>query len=192
MRHACATTAMLALVAGLAACALSPHTVDINPTLRASPAVEGNGRSIALAVRDARTQPAFGTRGGVYDKTSYIRPAGDVAGPVRAALAARLAEAGFVVQPPGAEAETTMEVILRDIGYVASGSPAVRKVETRAVVEVTVTRGDRSYSGESKVSESKEVLKAPSPMENERLINTAISQALDRMLQHPELNAFLR
>jgi len=188
-RTARVLVAAAALLAG--GCALSPQAIDVAPQLQASPPVAGGGRSMALAVTDARPQQAFGTRGGVYAATAFVAPADDITVPIRAALAARLREAGFLVQPAGAPADLDMQVTVRAIDYIASGSPNVRAVQTRAVVEVRVEDGTQVYKGESKVSASREVLKAPGLADNERMINTIIGQALDRLLENAELNAFL-
>lgn len=186
-----ARTLVLAAALSAGACALSPQAIDVAPQLQASPSVAGGGRSMALTVTDARGQQAFGTRGGVYAATAFVAPADDITVPIRAALAARLSEAGFLVQPAGAPADLDMQVTVRAIDYIASGSPNVRAVQTRAVFEVQVDDGTQVYKGESKVSASRDVLKAPGLADNERAINTIISQALDRLLENAELNAFL-
>lgn len=190
-RHRRVRTALLLAAALLGACALSPQTVTVQPQLETRPQAIGRGRALALMVRDARPAEAFGTRGGIYDETSFVAPEGDITRPVRAALAGRLSEAGFVVQPPGQAGDIGMEVIIRNIDYSASGKPTVREVETRAVLDVVVTDADRTYRGQSKVSESREVLKAPSPEANEKYLNAVLSRALDRVLAHPDFNKFL-
>jgi uncharacterized lipoprotein len=182
--------ALALLLSAVAGCALSPQTVTINPTLQATPSAHGGGRTLGITVTDARGAETFGTRGGLYADTSDIVPDPNMLATIRAAVAGRMSGAGFTVQPPGGSGAIDMQVILRAVQYVASGEPTVRSIDIRATIEAVVTAGDRTYKGDSKVSQTHAVLKPPSAADNERFLNEIIALALDRILANPQFNQF--
>lgn len=180
----------LFLVAG--GCAISPQTVALRPTISAASANVGQGRSLALSVVDQRSRQLFGTLGGIYSDTATIGPSGDIIGPVRKAVAEALTSEGFKVLPAGSTADLDMRVRIEDISYQATGDPIVRKVAIGARVGVDAKRDGRTYSASSQVRESRDVLKAPSPAENETYLNNAVSHALQKLLGDGDLNKFIR
>lgn len=174
-----------------AACALSPHAVSIKPTPQIQDRDLGRGRTIALEVVDLRPRPAFGARGGVYAETSLITPAGDIAAPIRSTLLSALQRYRFVVVAPGDQPPLRLRVEVEDIRYQASGAARVSQVRTEAAVRVVLQSGAREYRARYAANQTRDVLNAPSPQENERIINEILSKALERMLNDGEFLKFL-
>ncbi len=183
---------LLLAVCGLTgACALSPQTVDIAPSISVHPEPIGRGRWVALSVADARAHPELGTRGGVYGDTATLTPSGDITAGVRKAVAEALVTEGFKIAdaPP---ADLNLRIEVNDLGYAGKGSPVVRKVETSAKVSVIASRDGRQYTSHAGVTQTKEVLEAPDVGENQALINATLSRALEKLLNDPGLADFIR
>lgn len=172
-------------------CALSPQTIDIAPSIGVNPEAIGQGRRVVLSVADARARPELGTRGGVYGDTATLTPSGDITVGVRKAVAEALVTQGVkVVDAPPADLDLRLQV--DELSYNAQGAPVVRKVDTAAKVSVVVSRGSRQYTSNARITQSREVLKAPEPAENQTLVNTTLSMALEKLLNDPGLIEFLR
>jgi len=184
----------LALAAlALAACALSPQTVSIVPTLElAGMRSVGEGTHVALTVRDRRASPVVGHRGGVYRDTATLSTRGDVARAVAAELERALGRLGFEVVAAGEPADATLTVAIEGIGYATEGGAIMRSVRTSASVRAEAVRGGRKLTASYESEHHKQVLSPPDASENEALINTAVSQALERLLGDAELIDFLR
>ena len=183
--------AALALLMVMAACALSPQTVAIRPTITTAPADIGHDRSVALTVVDQRGSKVFGSLGGIYSDTATIGPSGDITEPVRKAVTEALSTQGFKVVAAGSPADLDMQIRIEDISYQASGDPMVRKIAIGARVGVDAKRGSQTYSASSQVKESREVLKAPNPAENEAYLNATVSHALEKLLADSDLIKFI-
>jgi uncharacterized lipoprotein len=185
---------LLALIIGLiiTACALSPQTVTIYPTLHLPSRDIGRGRTIALEVIDARSSQSFGVRGGIYQETSVINPSGEIKVPVRNALATTLHNYRFAVALPGASAPLAMTVTIEDIRYTPSGAPLVNEVRADLALKALCRDGTRQYTGRYTARTSKRVLTAPSAEDNEEIINTVLSKGLESMMTDPGLLDFLR
>lgn len=177
----------------ISACALSPQTIDIRPSVELSNSADtGKGRTVAVTVVDDRKSAVIGTRGGVYASTSEIRTSDDIKTPIRDELANRLRELGFVVMDSAESADATLKLIVDSIEYAASGEPVVRSVETAATMRVIAKVKNREYTGRYRGTRTTDVLTAPDVEDNEAMINAAVSRVLERLLTDVELHAFLR
>jgi uncharacterized lipoprotein len=185
---------LLTLITGLiiTACALSPQTVTIYPTLQLPSRDVGRGRTIALEVIDARPSQSFGVRGGIYRETSVINPSGEIKVPVRNALATALRNYRFAVALPDVSAPLAMTVTIEDIRYTPSGAPLVNEVRANLALKALCRDGTRQYTGRYTARTSKQVLTAPSAEDNEEIINTVLSKGLESMMTDQGLLDFLR
>ena len=147
--------------------------------------------SVALTVVDQRSRKVFGSLGGIYSDTATIGPSGDITEPVRKAVTEALSTQGFKVVAAGSPADLDMQIRIEDISYQASGDPMVRKIAIGARVGVDAKRGSQTYSASSQVKESREVLKAPNPAENEAYLNATVSHALEKLLADSDLIKFI-
>lgn len=198
LHHRLRAGAAVWLLAGLAAlggCALSPQLIALRPSVSVPSSDIGHGRAVYIQVLDRRAQEAFGTRGGVYSHSDYIKPEGDIRAPIRAAVAAGLVEKGFTVTPDPAASALRMKVEVEAIGYQGEGSPTVTKVKTWATVRVRVEKKtdntEQSYTGQYEANSSEGVIMAPGAEKNARLINDIVSKVIERMLGDQQLLRFL-
>ncbi len=186
----CRCTAALMVVSLLAACGLSPQQVPIAPVLEIPVRNLGRGRAIAVQVTDARARKHLGTRGGIYSDTALLTPAGDLATAIRDALGQALRKEGFRVV--GAEAPLGIRVSVDDLSYAPVQGTVIKQVQTGIDFRVTLRDALRSIATKVSFSSTQDVIGAPSPEDNERLINRTISKGLTRMLNDHEVVEFLR
>jgi len=176
----------------LAACALSPQALTIEPQLPTPAASVPGGHPIVLDVVDARKSNVVGTRGGIYSETATISTHGDITSGIRASLLGPLDRAGLPVQPPGAGGTPRLTVQIARIHYVAMGAPAVRSVRIGITVRASCRNGSRGYDGHYEVDDTTDVLTPPGPAANEKMVNASLSKALSQMLSDDKLLACLR
>jgi len=174
-----------------AGCALSPQTVEVEPALALEPSDLGQGRTVALQVQDNRTQDAIGARGGIYD-TATISAVGDIRLAVEKAMTQALTTQGFQVVAADVPADLRMRVSLDDLSYVAHGDPMVRAVQIGAKVSGTVKRASQQYSSRAGITETRDVIRPPAPVDNEAYINDALAHALERLISDPKFIEFVR
>ncbi len=182
----------LAVAAFLSGCALSPQTVRLTPIIDVAPRSIGSDRQLAIEVVDARPRREFGTRGGVYGDSSLLLPESEITTPIRQALVGALLDYRFRVAPPGVELPLRLTVTVEDLRYSPSGSPVVRAIRTELRLRVQARNAGRDYTTDYAASTTREVLSAPSPEENEQIINRVVSKGLERMLTDERLLEFLR
>lgn len=184
--------AVCAVTLLLGACALSPQTIPVEPSLAVDEVDVGHGRRIALEAVDSRTDKTLGTRGGIYADSSTISTDAGIQEAVRGAMAEALTTQGFNVVDPGAEAEMRMRVALEELTYQAFGDPVVRTVEIGSKVSSTITRGSETYTGRAGITKTRNVLTAPAPEDNEAYINDALAMSLEKLLADPRYLDFIK
>lgn len=176
----------------LSGCALSPQTVPLQPALAIDKTNVGQGRTVALEAVDHRTDRTLGTRGGVYRDSATISTGDDVAAALRRSMADALGAQGFRVVEAGSPADFGMTVGLDELSYRAYGDPVVRTVEIAAKVSNAITRGDQRYAASAGVSDTRNVLRAPAPEDNEAYINDTLAKALEKLLSDPRFLEFVK
>lgn len=176
----------------LSGCALSPQTVPLQPALAIDESNIGQGRSVALDAIDHRAEKTIGTRGGVYRDSATISTGDDVAAALRRSMADALGAQGFRVLEAGAPADFGMMVGLDQLSYRAYGDPVVRTVEIAAKVSNVITRGEQRYAASAGVSDTRNVLRAPAPEDNEAYINDTLAKALEKLLKDPRYLEFVK
>lgn len=173
-------------------CALSPQTVPLQPALAIDAMNIGQGRTVALEAVDHRAGKTIGTRGGVYRESAIISTGDGVAEALRNSMADALGAQGFRVLEAGTPADFGMTVGLDQLSYRAYGDPVVRTVEIAARVSNAITRGDRRYAASTGVSDTRNVLRAPAPEDNEAYINDTLAKALEKLLNDPGFLEFVK
>lgn len=185
-------TVFLGLLILLGGCALSPQTVSIAPSIDTANLDKiGDGKKIALDIADNRSTAVIGTRGGVYADTSEITTDADVRTPMREELVSALQAMGYRVVQAGEPADAALSVIIDTIKYSTIDKTVGKSVEIAAIVRVISKVGNREYTGRYRSKRTTDVLKAPDATENEKMINAAVSQVLERVLTDSELHTFM-
>jgi len=186
------SSAAMLVVWTLSGCALSPQSVPLQPVLAIDESDVGQGRSVALDAVDNRAEKTIGTRGGVYRDSATISTGDDVAAALRRSMADALGAQGFRVLEAGAPADFGMTVGLDQLTYRAHGDPVVRTVEIAAKVSNVITRDGQRYAASAGVSDTRNVLRAPAPEDNEAYINDTLAKALEKLLNDPRYLEFVK
>jgi len=174
----------------LAACALSPQVVVIDPVVKPGTATSAQGNSsLDIRVRDTRKSTVIGQRGGVYEATSHISTDDNMIKTLQNRIARAFADLGYAMNTGNAAAELTVDVI--DISYVTAVEKFVRTVEIKSAIKATCRKDGQEYTSSYRVTNKKEVLKVPTEEENEKLVNEAVAIVLERLLSDGELFAFI-
>lgn len=178
--------ACLALLLGLAGCALSPQVVELNPAVTAADTVPAaSGTALALHVVDTRGSGIIGHRGGVYSSTATISTAEDATVPIRRTLADALTAAGYrVVEDDSAPA---LRVEIARLDYTVREEKLTRTITTVAGLNAVYSKGNRTYTNSYTVTRNTEVLTAPGAAKNAELINATLKAAFQRLLGDSQL-----
>ena len=184
---------LLLTVSLLTGCALSPQTVSINPRIDlAEINQQGSQQNLSLQIADDRGTQIVGTRGGVYPETSEISTGGDIKTPIRNVLTKALRDMGYNVVGENEQSTADLKVIVDNLTYKTKSENVMKAIETAASIRVVASKGNREYTGRYRGKRTTEVLKAPDEDRNAEMINAAISQVLQRLLNDHELHKFLR
>jgi uncharacterized lipoprotein len=178
--------AFLALLLGLAGCALSPQVVELNPVVTAADTVPAaSGAALALQVVDTRGSGIIGHRGGVYSSTATISTAEDVTVPIRRTLADALTAAGYRVVEDDSTPALRVEIARLD--YTVREEKLTRTITTVAGLNAVYSKGNRTYTNSYTVTRNTEVLTAPGAAKNAELINATLKAAFQRLLGDSQL-----
>jgi len=178
---------MLLAIALIPACALSPQEIDVLPVVKVSENRIARGERVFLHVTDSRKEPSFGSRGGVYADTSFIKPRGDLAAAVRNAVAGVLRGYGFDLVRHTESATASFTVDIEGIRYLPSGDPVVRHIDTESSLKALCSSATNRFESRYEARFGKDVLKPPSAKENESLINAVLSKGLQAMMSDKSL-----
>ncbi|MGH8657184.1 MAG: YajG family lipoprotein [Gammaproteobacteria bacterium] len=174
---------MLLGITLISACALSPQEIDVLPVIDVGENRIARGQRVFVQVADSRKDPSFGTRGGVYPETSFIKPRGDLALAVHNAVLGVLRRYGFDLAAAQADrAAVTFRVDIEKIRYLSSGDPVVRHVDTESSLNARCNSGANRFESRYEARLGRDVLKPPSAKENESLINAVLSKGLQAMM----------
>lgn len=175
----------------LAACAISPQEVAIEPTSDETfPSAARSGITVDLNVTDTRSEPALGTLGGTYDESALLTASNDVAADLRSVLRGKLEDAGYRVG--NGNADFVMNVQLTELRYARESGTMSSEVQVVALLELRLedARGhlERSYRSASNQTR----VTRPSPDDNRLFLEEALNSSLDRLIRDERVHTFLR
>ncbi len=177
------------VVALVSACAYSPQQITINPVVDTAAESYGNGRTVAVSVKDERENKVLGTRGGIYKETSTITLANSLTDAIARATQARLAVQGFNVN--SAEPAADMTIFIEQLTYDTPADSVGKKVALDAVARVEIKAGNETFTGRYKTNSERQTVVTPSMAKNEEMINALLSDTLTRLFSDPKVKAFL-
>lgn len=182
------TVLIAALV--VSGCALSPQRIEVDPQVQVKASNVGHNRSIQVLGVDSRGKNEFGSRGGVYDKTALLIPSNDIKAVIADTVRNGLQSLGFNAFNPGGDA-TTLEVRLEQLDYIPEPGSVVNRVDLNLVLQAEARRGPTTHTGTYKSSVEHKTPFTPSLAQNRQMINDILAKAIERLLQDPEMLAFL-
>ena len=183
------TAALLAST--LSACALSPQMIDITPKPEVVTRNAGNNEAVSVTTVDQRSQPEFGTRGGVYGETSLLRASNDMSGAITLAVRQGLQQQGFnAYNPAGGAAELEVQIV--EFSYVPEEGSVVNRVEVKTELHAVArnNRGDE-FRGVYRSGNTYEQPLTPSAKRNKMMLNEVLDRSLRQLLADDKLISFL-
>jgi uncharacterized lipoprotein len=177
----------------LAACALSPQVVVVNPELKvAANVTNAKPISISIAVVDTRSSTIIGQRGGVYAETSNLSTDDNMTTTLEHKVGTALSELGYVVAKKGEAADATLTVKIINIHYAANTEKKVlQSIETKLEIQAVCKKNDKEFTGSYSATRKKDLITVPGAQENEQLINEAFTVVLENMLKDKDLITFI-
>lgn len=184
-------TPILVIALALAACARSPQTVMLAPSLTGPPGQIASPRTVDLVVTDNRDSLVVGSRGGIYSETANITTEEDVRPGLRSALSRALEKQGYSVVAPGSSADMKLAVDLQKLTYTTGGSGMLTEIKLSAAVGAACTKGGETISSRYETSQTRKMATAPDAAENSNMINQVLAKSIDEMLTDRELRDFM-
>jgi len=175
----------------LVACAISPQSISLNPSVTVEKNNIGQGRSLNLTVLDKRATKALGSRGGIYSDTALVTIAGGPEEPIRQELIGALSGYGFnVINAANADIDLTIEV--ETLGYETQGSKYPLLVKNNILLKAVCNKQESEFVSRYSANKEEEVLTSPTANQNERMINSLVSKALSALVKDQKLLNFLK
>jgi uncharacterized lipoprotein YajG len=175
----------------LASCAtFAPQLVTVKADVSVTASAAGLGKVVALRVIDARLDKVLGYRTTRTDKDSAILTNQDVASVVQQSIYSALKKNGFdvIAQSDGPR---SLKVEIRKLEYYVPTGSWIDGIQVRTTLGAVVKNGDMTYENIYEITNKDRMIIAPDQEKNEALINKALSDILQRLLQDQQLIALL-
>lgn len=175
----------------LAGCAtFAPQLVTVNPEVSVTASAASLGKVVALQVIDARPDKVLGYRTTRSDKDSAILTNQDVAKVVQQTIYSALKKNGFDVITQG-DSPRSLKVEIRKLEYYVPTGTWVDGIQVRTTLGAVVKNGDTTFENIYEITNKDRMIIAPDQEKNEALINKALSDILQRLLQDQQFIALL-
>ncbi|MBF8270507.1 MAG: hypothetical protein HW386_2216 [Gammaproteobacteria bacterium] len=172
------------IVLSLPGCALSPQTITVVPKLSGTGiGAATTAKRISIQVRDGRANTIVGYRGGIYS-TAAITTADDLTGSIAREVTLAYSRSGYQVTE--ADADIRLVIDIETLDYKAQQNNIIWDIEFSAAIRATATGGAGEKTLQLQDRVTRQFAKAPSPQENENLINDVISKLLQRLVENNE------
>jgi uncharacterized lipoprotein len=178
---------LLTLLVLISGCAWTPQAVALKPDILLTGSSKGQGRNVFLNVVDERPRSTLGTRA-VKGMGAELTVQGDLKDIVRTSVASGLQDQGFVVTSTMPKDGRELRVEIRNLDYGVTMGFWAGSLRTECGLKAVCIIGsnrpyERLYRGEHQ--ESVQVVQGAGA--NERYLNDALSQAINSLLQDPQL-----
>jgi uncharacterized lipoprotein YajG len=178
------TIGTLAMLQG---CALKPQDIRIDPSIELSKAQTGNAKSIGVTVADARPTKKLGQVGDPDGKTVEVSANQDAGPVIYSRVSDALSELGYKVTPHADGTDPSLRIEVQSL-KLESGKRAFDFLTTlRAEVTARVDNGRSHFERIYTVSQSMNSAGPSYKAESSRLVNKAVSMALQDMLSDQKL-----
>ncbi len=172
-------------------CAISPQSIELNPSVTVEKSNIGQGRSLNLTVIDKRPVKTLGSRGGIYSDTALVTIAGGPEEPIRQELVGALNGYGFsVIDAANADIDLTIEI--ETLGYQTQGDKYPLLIKNNILLKAICNKKGSEFISRYSANKEEEVLVPPTANKNERMINSLVSKALSALVKDKKLQEFLK
>ncbi|PRB80252.1 YajG family lipoprotein [Pseudomonas sp. MYb185] len=181
----------LALV--LAGCAHSPQQLNVTPSVTAPLSQVARQQPVVVTVKDSRSSPVLGTRGGIYPDSSNLTLSAQTVPHLRQQVEQALGKLGFQVVPEGTPNANSLVVSLAELSYVSPQEGVyVTQADISAVFATEVRSMNQRYIGRYSASAQHRFGYAPNQATNTRLVTEVMSDALSRIFKDQEVIRILQ
>ena len=170
----------------LAGCAWVPQKVSIAPQVQIPASDLGHAATVVVKVQDSRPNQRIGYRG-MDSKLAQIRTDQDLAPIFQQKIIEGLSRQGFKALPASDGPARVLKVDIRELHYSTDTELWQGTVRTRAAVQAYSRTEDTVYSRLYEAEREEKAIEAPGAKTNARLINGAISDVLQRLLEDQKL-----
>ncbi|SDR71294.1 uncharacterized lipoprotein [Halopseudomonas litoralis] len=185
--------AVAGLVVSLAGCAHSPQQLNVTPNVTAPLSQVARQQPVAVTVKDSRSSPVMGTRGGLYPDSSNLTISPQAVPHMRQQVEQALGKLGFQVVSEGTPNANSLVVSLTDLSYVSPKEGVyVTQADIAAVFAAEARSMNHRYSGRYSASAQHRFGYAPNQATNTRLVTEVMSDALTRIFKDPEIIRILQ
>ena len=174
----------------LTGCAWVRQTATLKPDPRTVPSKIGQGTTVAVRVLDRRPSRTIGYRG-LDSKNAAITTDQNVAELFQQKLLEGLTRKGFTAIPYDGAPGRLLVVEVRQIEYTTDMDFWKGLVQTQAELVASMVKDGVKFEQVYLAERKETALEAPSARTNERLINEAVSGALQKLLEDERLLRFL-
>jgi uncharacterized lipoprotein YajG len=184
-------TAVVALVTSTQGCSLKPQNLRIDPEVKVKEAQIGDGKIVGLRVSDSRPDKKLGEVGDPDRKMVEVRVEEDPGPAIYDRVQLALIKLGFSVQPYSETMDRTLDIQIRNLELKSVKKPLTFDTELRAEVAAHAVNSNEYYDRQFNVRTRRDGAAPPFEKDSTRLVNTALSQALEDLLADEELLAML-
>ena len=185
--------AVAGLAVVLSGCAHSPQQLNVTPGVTVPLSQVARQQPVVVTVKDSRSSPVLGTRGGLYPDSSNLTISEQTMPHVREQVEQALGKLGFQVVAEGTPNANSMVVSLADLSYVSPKEGVyVTQADIAAAFAVEVRSMNQRYNGRYSASAQHRFGYAPNQATNTRLVTEVMSDALSRIFKDPEVIRILQ
>lgn len=184
-------TAAVALLTSTQGCSLKPQNLRIDPEVKVKEAQVGDGKMVGLRVSDSRSDKKLGEVGDPDRKMVEVRVDEDPGPAIYDRVQLALIKLGFSVQPYSETMDRTLDIQIRNLELKSVKKPLTFDTELRAEVAAHAVNSNEYYDRQFNVKTRRDGAAPPFEKDSTRLVNTALSQALEDLLADEELLAML-
>jgi len=168
-------------------CAFTPQVIALKPSISKPVRMIGQDNPVKVTVLDERTNSVLGSRA-VQGHGADITVGGDLAAIVRSAICDGLQQQGFTILSEPSANSRELRVEIRNLSYTISQGFWMGGLRVECSLKSISYNGlnplyEKFFRGEL----TENVGRVPSESENEEYVNTAVSKAIDLLLQDEQL-----
>lgn len=183
--------AAIALLAGIQGCSLKTQHLRIDPEVKVKEGQSASNKTIGLKVSDSRPDKKLGEVGDPDRKMVDVMVEEDPSPAIYERVKQALTSMGFSVQPYSETTDRTLDIKIRKLELQSVKQPLTFDTELRAEVTAHAANATAYYDRQFNVRTRKEGAAPPFEKDSTKLVNTALSQALEDLLSDEQLIATL-
>ena len=183
---------ILSIILFINGCAFTDQKAFLNPTLTLESSNIGNGQHVGLKVVDERPNKNLGYRGGGYiGKGGAITSDQDIAKLLEEKISDGLKMKGFEPTSYSNNNTRSIKVELRSLEYFTTTGFWTGGVHTKSALKVTAKNLSKEFEDFYRIEKEERVMVGPGAQSNEKMINSALSEILQKLFDDQNLFKFL-